>query len=67
MKIEEYGILSNGAAPAAKKTISVRLSYQMLAHLELLCIQHDVSKNLLIRQAIFQFLKEQGIEDPHQF
>ena len=39
----------------------------MMAHLELLSIRSDVPRNILIRQAVYQLLKENGVEDPHQF
>ena len=67
MKVNEYQALECGTSPTLKKPISIRFSKQMMAHLELLSIRSDVPRNILIRQAVYQLLRENGVEDPHQF
>jgi len=67
MKVSEYKAIECGTSPTLKKPISIRFSKPMIGHLELLSIRSGVPRNVLIRQAVYELLKENSVEDPHQY
>lgn len=67
MQIEQYKALECGTSPTLKKPISIRFSKPMIGHLELISVRSGVPRNVLIRQAVYELLKENGVEDPHRY
>ena len=66
MQAEQYAELEDGQCRQAKKQLTVRLAYPVLAHLELMALQQGHDKNRLIRLAVYEFLQRNGVKNPHK-
>ena len=66
MNAEQYAELEDGQCRKAKKQLTVRLAYPVLAHLELLATQQGHDRNRLIRLAVYEYLQRHGVKNPHK-